>query len=122
MSHEQSKDAGLALVLICLLVSYFGHGRLALLIGIILLVVTMTTPSLFKPFAKLWFGLSHVLGGVVSKILLSLLFFAMIVPVGLARKAFGKDAMRLKDWKKDSSSVFRDRDHLFIRADLEKPY
>ena len=122
VSTTQSKDAGLALVLISLVLAIAVSPRYFLPLGTALLVVTMTAPGLFKPFAKCWFGLSHALGTVVSRILLTILFFIMVVPVGLVRRALGKDAMQLKKWKQAKTSVFHDRDHLFTRQDLDHPY
>jgi len=59
---------------------------------------------------------------VVSKILLSILFFLVVLPIGLLRKIMGKDSMQMKSWKKSSESVFRQRNHQFSAKDLETPY
>jgi len=120
LSH--CRDSGLALVLLSLLLAYGMSSRFFLLMGIGLLVVTMTFPFLFKPFAKIWFGLSHQLGILISTILLTLLFFLMVTPVGLFRRMLGRDTMQKKKWKQGKSSVFQERDHLFSREDLDHPY
>jgi multisubunit Na+/H+ antiporter MnhG subunit len=122
ISLSQCKDAGLALVLLSLLLALATKRQVFLLSGIGFLVVTMTAPVLFRPFAKIWFGFSHALGTVVSKILLAVLFFLLVLPVGFARRAAGKDALQLKGWKNGKDSVFHDRDHLFTRQDLNHPY
>jgi hypothetical protein len=121
-SESQSKDAGLALVLICLILSLTLGLKHFLLIGTILLVVVMTAPRLFRPFAKFWFGFSHALGTVVSRILLTILFYCMVTPVGFFRRLLGKDAMQLKKWKQGQGSVLQDRNHQFSRQDLDHPY
>ncbi len=59
---------------------------------------------------------------MISKILLTVLFIAMVLPVGLIRRAMGKDVMQIKRWKKDRDSVFRIRNHDFSAQDLEHPY
>ena len=122
VSTSQSRDSGLALVLISLILAWGVSTRFFLLLGIGLLVVTMTAPGLFRPFAKVWFGLSHALGTVVSRILLTILFYAMVTPVGFIRRLLGKDAMQLKSWKEGRTSVFQTRDHLFTNQDLDHPY
>jgi hypothetical protein len=122
VSISQSRDSGLALVLISLILAWRASTQFFLLLGIGLLVVTMTAPGLFRPFAKVWFGLSHALGTVVSRILLTLLFYAMVTPVGIIRRLLGKDAMQLNSWKESRSTVFQNRDHLFARQDLDHPY
>lgn len=122
VSDEQCKDSGLALVLIALILSMVFSPHYLLPIGIGLLVVTMTVPTLFRPFARIWFGFSHALGTLVSRMLLTLLFYGLVTPVGCIRRLLGKDSMQLKKWKRGEVSVFHDRDHLFTRQDLDNPY
>ncbi|MCX5892062.1 MAG: hypothetical protein NTW80_03660 [Deltaproteobacteria bacterium] len=83
---EQAKDTGMAMVLICLLLGYFGKFPKFLGVSIVLLLITMAWPKAFKPLAFFWFGLSHVMGQVVSKIILSLAFFLIVTPIGVIRR------------------------------------
>ncbi len=122
ISPTQCKDSGLALVLICLILDLATARQAFLAAAIIFLVVAMTAPALYRPFAKLWFGLSHWLGTIVSKIILTLLFYGLVLPVGLVRRLMGKDAMQLRRWKQDQASVLHTRDHLFQPEDLDHPY
>jgi len=119
---EKCKDSGLALVLICLICFQVWKLEILMILAIVFLVVTMTYPLIFQPFARLWFGLSTLLGTVVSKIILAILFFTVVYPIALIRKAMGKDSMRIRAWKKGSESVFRTREHRFTAKDLEHPY
>ena len=122
MTKEMCKDSGLALVLICMICFLVWKHQFLIMLAIAFLLVAMTYPPIFKPFAKLWFGLSTALGTVVSKIILTIVFFAVVLPVGLIRRALGKDAMKIKVWKKDKTSVFSRREHRFSAKDLEHPY
>jgi hypothetical protein len=119
---EQCKDSGLALVLICLICFQIWKLPVMSLLAIIFLVAAMTYPPLFKPFGKVWFKLSTAIGTVVSKIILTVLFFVMVFPVGLVRRLMGKDSMQITNWKKGQGSVFRVRNHRFTAKDLEHPY
>ena len=122
ITGEQCKDSGLALVLISLICYLVWKLPAFVLLAIAFLLVAMTYPPVFKPFARLWFALSTMLGTIVSKIILTALFFLMVVPVGLARGLIGKDAMQTRIWRKNSASVFRSREHRFSAEDLEQPY
>ena len=119
---EQCKDSGLALVLISLICYQVWKLEIFILLAIVFLVVAMTYPLIFQPFARFWFWLSTALGTVVSKIILSALFFVIVLPIGLVRRALGKDSMRLRYWRKGKESVFRLRKHEFEAKDLEHPY
>jgi hypothetical protein len=119
---EQAKDTGLAMVLICLLLGYFGKFPKFLGVSIVLLLLTMAVPKVFKPLAGLWFGLSHVMGQIVSKIVLTLIFFLVVTPVGLIRRLIGADSLQLKKWKTGRASVFVERQGAIQDKDLLNPY
>jgi hypothetical protein len=121
-TREQAKDTGMALVLISLIVFFVTREIRYATIGAGLLLLDMIAPALYKPAAKLWFGLSAVLGAVMSKVLLSIIFFLVLTPMGLLRRLGGKDPMRMRQFKKGEDSVFRVRDHAFVAADIEQPY
>ena len=122
VTMDQAKDTGMAMTLIAILAGYFGHRPYGIAASIVLLLAAMTWPALYRPVAKLWFGLSHVLGTVMSRILLSILFFVLVTPIGCARKLSGADSLQLRKWKKDRSSVFKVRNHTFTSADIQHPY
>ena len=122
ITKEQSKDTGMAMVLLLLLFSGAFKRETLVTIAIIALVVDMTVPQLYRPVAVLWLGLSHLLGTVVSKILLTLVFFGVVTPIGLARKLLGIDSLKLKDFKSCENSVMVIRNHIFTGKDIEKPY
>jgi len=122
LSVENCKDSGLALVLISLICYQVWKLEIFIVLAMIFLVVAMTYPLIFQPFARFWFALSTALGTVVSKIILTVLFFVIVLPVGLARRLLGKDSMKIKQWKKGDESVFREREHRFAAKDMEHPY
>ncbi len=119
---EQAKDTGMAMVLICLLLGYFGKFPKFLPVSIVLLIITMAWPKAFKPLAGLWFGLSHLLGSVVSRVILTILFFVIVTPMGVIRRWRGADAMQLKKWKQGTDSVFIERQGAVQDKDLLQPY
>ena len=121
-TRAQARDTGMAMVLICLLIAHFGHKPRFLSLAILILLIDMIWPSFYKPFAKIWFGFSHILGTVMSKIILGLTFFLVLTPMGLLRKVTGKDSMKIKNWKEGDASVFRVRDHTFDAGDIEQPF
>jgi len=122
ITKKQSVDSGMALVLLSLIVYLVWKIDAALYCGVVFLVINMTVPTLFKPFAWLWFGLSTLLGTVMSKILLSIVFITIITPIGLIRRLLGKDSLQLKNFKRSKNSVFINRDHKYTENDIVKPF
>jgi hypothetical protein len=121
-TKEQAKDTGMAMVLICLILGSWGKFPQFLPVSVAVLLITMVWPNAFRPLATLWFGLSHVLSTVVSRVILSVLFFLVVTPIGLIRRAMGADALQLKKWKQGHDSVFVVREGVIQAKDLENPY
>lgn len=122
ITKDQAKDSGMAIVLILLLIGFFAKDDLFYKIAIPVLLMNMIFPMFYYPFAILWFSLSNLLGTVVSKILLSAIFFIFVLPIALLRRLFGKDSLLLKKFNKSSESVMKTRNHTYVAADLEKPF
>ncbi len=121
-SRDQARDTGMALTLVGLIVFFATREIRYATIATAILLLDMIWPSFFKPLAKVWFGLSHVLGTVMSKLILTLAFFLVLTPMGLLRSLLGKDPMRVRQFKQGTDSVFRVRDHTFTAADVEQPF
>ncbi len=119
---NQAKDTGLAVVLILLIIEYIRRPNWLIITAMAVLVLVMTWPEVFRPLAKVWFGFSHFLGLIISKIILSIVFLLIVTPVGLARRVFGYDPMKGRAWKKGEVSVLVERNHRYEKKDLENPY
>jgi hypothetical protein len=119
---EQAKDTGMAMVLICLLLGYWGKFPKFLPVSLVLLILTMAWPNAFRPLAVLWFGLSHLLSQVVSRVILTVVFFLIVTPIGVIRRWTGADALQLKKWKKGQDSVFVVREGPVQGKDMANPY
>lgn len=122
ISREQAKDTGMAAVLICLILSQVIQHQYFTIAAIVFLLVNMIWPDIYRPVAKLWFGFSHVLGTCVSKVILTVIFFLLVTPVGVIRRLAGADALQLRKWKENTQSVFKVRDHRYEPDEIEKPY
>ena len=127
ITKDQCKDTGMAMVLICLLLAISlkkdGHiNPLFIVIAMVLHVVNMTWPRIYHWPAVVWFGFSHLLGTVMSKIILTMVFIIVVTPLAIVRRMMGKDAMKLRLFKAGSESVMVDRSHTFTATDISKPY
>lgn len=121
-SVGQSRDTGLAAALVCLILAYFWHLEGLLPAAILLLLLAMLWPDIYRPAAVLWFGLARLMGAVFSRVVLFILFFGLVTPVGLLRRWWGADPLLLKKWKTGGDSVFVVRDAKISPDDLERPY
>ncbi len=51
-------------------------------------------PWILKPVYAVWMKLGHLVGLINTRIILGIVFFGLITPIGLAMRLFGWDAMR----------------------------
>jgi hypothetical protein len=72
----------------------FGYVWLALAAGFA--AVAMAAPSLLAPLNRLWLKFGLLLHKVMSPLILGLLFYTVVTPIGLLMRATGKDILRLK--------------------------
>ena len=112
----------MALVLVLLLLFLWRRNQSYVAGAIAVHLVNMTAPQLFKPAAIVWFGLSHVMGTIVSRVLLTAIFFVVVTPVAMVRQMIGADPMQLRGFKKSKQSVMQVRNHTFTAKDIEQPY
>lgn len=122
ISKSQARDTGMSMVLILLLLGVFNLNFVYIKIAILVLIFTMAFPLIFKYMAVLWFGFSHVLGAIVSKIVLTFIFFLVVTPVGLIRRLLGYDSLKLRKFKKGTESVLQVRNITFTKRDIDKPF
>ena len=67
-----------------------------LIISIIFLILGLLNSAILSPLNKLWFKLGILLGKIVSPLVMGLIFFCVVTPIGLLMKLFKKDPLNLK--------------------------
>lgn len=63
-------------------------------IGALLIVCGGVLPSVLAPIHKGWMWVGHIMGWINTRILLSIVFYALVTPMGLLFRLMGKDTMR----------------------------
>ncbi len=122
LTKKQVQDAGMAVVLMLLLTGLFTKAEVFYKISLGALLVTMIFPMFFYPFAIFWFGFSGLLGALMSKLILLIIYLLFVVPVAFVRNIGRKDNLLLKSFKKSSKSVMKSRNHIFVASDLDRPF
>jgi hypothetical protein len=122
ISKKEATDTGMAMALICLLLGHFTKHDYYYMLAIPVLVIDMTFPMFYYPFAMVWLGLTNLLGAVMSRVLISIVYILILMPIGIIRRLMGKDSMNLKGFKKDTKSVMVVRDYEFTAKDITNPF
>lgn len=63
-------------------------------LGVALIAAGLIIPAAARAFHIVWMRLAHALGWVNSRILLALLFYLVMTPMGLMQRLAGRDALR----------------------------
>ena len=75
------------------------HGAIriwAVLFSLVFLIITIMRPNLFTIFNRLWIKFGILLGKIISPIVMGVVFFFVVTPVGILVKILKKDVMGLK--------------------------
>ena len=122
VSNKECADTSMAMTLISLLVILYTKSLTLLPLPIGLLLLGMVWPRAYSLLARLWLGISLLLGSIMSRVVLSIIFMAIVTPIALVMRLFGHDPMRRKAWKKGTESTFVSRGDLVEAKDLEHPF
>ncbi|MCG3120355.1 MAG: hypothetical protein ALAOOOJD_03014 [bacterium] len=71
--------------------------------GIILL--GLAAPILLKPIYKAWMAFAVVMGFVMTRVILTIIFFGLFTPISLIAKLFGKDLLDER-WDSDATTYW----------------
>ena len=118
VTGRQNREFGLVVVLVVAILSWWMEDISLLPVIIILVLTTILFPFLFTPFTALWYKFADMVGRIMSSILLGLVFFLVVTPVGCIRRLFGKDSLSVRQFGKSRKSAFVTRDHTYSREDL----
>jgi hypothetical protein len=66
----------------------------ALVIGGTLLLFGSLLPRALSPVHQGWMWIGHVLGWINTRILLGIVFYGLVTPIGIVFRLMGKDTMR----------------------------
>ena len=78
-------------------------------IGLLFLILGFILPSVLRPIYRIWMLLAYFIGGIVSRVILTVLFYVVLTPIGLVLRLFGKDILDEKfDKRRESYWVKKD--------------
>tara|TARA_B100000214_G_C23919998_1_gene605556 strand:+ start:15 stop:383 length:369 start_codon:yes stop_codon:yes gene_type:complete len=67
-----------------------------LIISFVFLALGLTNSQLLTPLNKIWFKFGIFLGKIVSPLVMGIIFFLLVTPIGILMRLFKKDLLNLK--------------------------
>ena len=97
-----NKSFGIVFFIVFLLISFYPlinqeNIRIwSLIISLIFLILGLFNSKILNPLNKLWFKFGILLGRIISPIIMGIIFFFVVTPIGLLMKLLKKDLLNLK--------------------------
>lgn len=88
---------GGAFLALALIAALRVHTRVAITLGAlggVLILLGLTIPTHLGPVQSAWMRGAHLISKVTTPIVMGLMYFLVITPVGLLRRAFGANSLR----------------------------
>ena len=101
--------------LIILLLIY--HQKIFLLAAISLAFLCILFPSVTVFIHQLWMKFGNIIGSVTNKVLLTLIFFLVLLPISFLARSFKKISILLQ---RRENTYYQERNYEFAKQDLEK--
>ena len=68
----------------------------SLVISFIFLILGLINSKILTPLNRLWFKFGLLLGKFISPLIMGIIFFLVVTPIGLIMRILGKDVLNLK--------------------------
>ena len=68
----------------------------SLIISFIFIILALVKPYVLTPLNRIWAKFGVILGGVISPIVMGIVFFVIVTPTGFLMRVFSKDFLNLK--------------------------
>ena len=97
-----NRNFGIVFSIVFLLISLYpllksGDIRVwSLVVSFIFLILGIINSKILSPFNKLWFKFGLLLGKFVSPLIMMIIFFFVVTPIGILMRLFRKDVLNLK--------------------------
>ena len=114
---------GIILIIISSLLFYYNKDvyQIFAIISVIIISLGLFIPIILKPVYFSWMTFAVILGWVMTRVILTLIFYLIITPIGLLARLFGEDFLALKT--SNINSYWNDRDSsVELNQDYEKQF
>ena len=68
----------------------------SLIISVVFLILGLLNSKILSPLNKIWFKFGILLGKIISPLVMGLIFFIVVAPIGILMRLFNKDLLNLK--------------------------
>lgn len=115
-NKARSLETLLVLVGAFIVLYYIFPKKIYLLVALIFILIGIVSPYLSSKISWVWLKFAELLGGVMSKIILSVVYFIILVPMALIQRLTHKNPLFLK---RKQGTYYINRNKQYSPKDIE---
>ncbi len=115
-SKAKSLETLLVLTGALIIVYWVSPKKIYLLIALIFIVIGVVSPFLSAKISWVWLKFAELLGSVMSKIILSIVYFVFLVPIAIVQRLIKKNPLNLK---RQEGSYYTERNKKYSPKEIE---
>ena len=119
MHKEKKWETVLAIVIGLVALYWVRRAGVFLLCAFVIGTAALLAPAFAQGIHWFWTKLSGILGGISGKILLTVVYIFVLIPLSVAARLSGKLAIRRKPGGK---TYFTERNHTYTKEDILHPW
>lgn len=119
MERKKITETGLVIVTGLLVIFLLSPKSWIIFFATVIGAIFIFIPPLARFIHQAWMGLAHILGWIVSKLVLSLIWYIILTPLAFVYRLTGHDDLQLK---KNKNSQFSDCPKVYSPSDFDKPW
>ena len=78
-------------------------------ISVVFLVLGLLNSKLLNPLNKVWVKFGELLGRIIAPIVMAIIYFIIVTPIGLFMRLIGKDLLNIKFSKSNTYWIKREK-------------
>ena len=105
---SSNRSFGIVFFIVFILIAFYplinqGEVRIwSVLVSLFFLIFGIINSKILTPLNKIWFKFGIFLGKMISPIVMGLIFFVVVTPIGILMRIMNKDLLNLKFNKKST--------------------
>jgi hypothetical protein len=119
MDKAKRFETVLVIVLGLIVIYWFKKYNVLLLSAIFIGMAALLVPAVATGIQWFWMKLSGLMGAVSGRVILTVIYLLVLLPLAFLAKLFGKSSFRLKP---GGDTYFKDRNHTYTKEDIMNPW
>jgi hypothetical protein len=122
------KKFGITMGIILAIIGFFllwkknNYFEYSFFLAVAFLILGLILPSVLKPVYKAWMALSVVMGFIMTRVIMVIIFYLIITPIGLSASMTGKNFLDMKiDKSAKSYWIVREKAQK-VKSDYERQF